>query len=53
MDYFKGSIDAPRDVLIKRWIDIAGPPEKGNALWTMDHFYDSVDDGRYDFAAGR
>lgn len=47
MDYFKGSIDAPRDVLIRRWFEIVGPNQKGNGLWTMDEFYDSIDDGRY------
>jgi len=47
MDYFKGSVDAPRSVLIDRWIALYDRPEKGNALWTLDHFYDSVDDGRY------
>jgi len=47
MDYFKGSIDAPREILINRWYEIAGEPKKGNSLFTRAHFFDTVDDARY------
>ena len=47
MDYFKGSVDVSAIRLIDRWYEIAGGPQKGNALWTQSHFFDSVDDSRY------
>ncbi len=47
MDYFKGSIDAPREALIDRWFEVAGPNQRGNSLFAMVNFYDMIDDSRY------